>query len=64
VPPNQRPVSARSSSKQGSPPGATVGGLTLDVLGVASIPVVALAFTVGSIIIAGTLRQTIRNSTP
>jgi predicted MFS family arabinose efflux permease len=44
--------------------GATIGGVTLDLLGVATIPLVALAFTIGSIIIAVTLRHTIRNSTP
>ena len=42
--------------------GATVGGVTLDSFGVATIPLVGLAFVVGSIIIATTLRNTIRNS--
>lgn len=38
--------------------GATVGGVTLDSFGVATIPLVGLAFVVGSIIIATTLRNT------
>ncbi|SKC01461.1 MFS transporter, DHA1 family, inner membrane transport protein [Arthrobacter sp. 49Tsu3.1M3] len=42
--------------------GATVGGVTLDSFGVATIPLVALAFVVGSIIIATTLRNTMRNA--
>ncbi len=42
--------------------GATVGGVTLDSFGVATIPLVGLAFVAGSIIIATTLRNTIRNS--
>jgi predicted MFS family arabinose efflux permease len=42
---------------------ATVGGVTLDTLGVATIPLVASAFVVGSIVIATTLRNTIRNAT-
>ncbi len=44
--------------------GATVGGLALDSFGVATIPLAAIAFVVGSIIIATTLRSTIRNATP
>jgi predicted MFS family arabinose efflux permease len=43
--------------------GATVGGVTLDSFGVAAIPLAASAFVVGSIIIATTLRNTIRNAT-
>jgi hypothetical protein len=37
--------------------GATVGGVTITVLRVAAIPLVALAFATGSIIIATTLRR-------
>jgi predicted MFS family arabinose efflux permease len=44
--------------------GATVGGVSLDFFGVATIPLAALAFVAGSIIIATTLRNTIRNTTP
>jgi predicted MFS family arabinose efflux permease len=40
--------------------GATVGGFTLDTFGVATIPLVALAFVCGSIIIATTLKATVR----
>jgi predicted MFS family arabinose efflux permease len=43
--------------------GATVGGVTLDSFGVATIPLAALAFVIGSIIIATTLRKTIRHAT-
>jgi predicted MFS family arabinose efflux permease len=43
--------------------GATVGGATLDSFGVATIPLAAIAFVAGSIIIATTLRNTIRNAT-
>ncbi|MBG6218423.1 putative MFS family arabinose efflux permease [Arthrobacter sp. CAN_A6] len=39
--------------------GSTVGGITLDFLGVAAIPLVALVFVAGSIIIATTLRPII-----
>ena len=42
--------------------GATVGGVTLDSFGVATIPLVALAFVVGSIIIATPLRNTMHNA--
>lgn len=43
--------------------GATVGGMTLDLLGVATIPLVALVFTIGSIIIAISLRRTVHQPT-
>jgi predicted MFS family arabinose efflux permease len=39
--------------------GATVGGATINLLGVATIPIVALAFVAGSIIIATTLRRVV-----
>jgi len=39
--------------------GATVGGATINLLGVATIPVVALAFVAGSIILATTLRRVV-----
>ncbi len=39
--------------------GSTVGGATIALLGVAAIPLVALAFVTGSIIIATTLRRVI-----
>jgi predicted MFS family arabinose efflux permease len=39
--------------------GSTVGGATIAVLGVGTIPVVALAFVAGSIAIATTLRRTV-----
>lgn len=42
--------------------GATVGGVALDLLGVATIPLVALVFTIGSIIIAISLRRTVQQS--
>jgi predicted MFS family arabinose efflux permease len=43
--------------------GATVGGVTLDSFGVPTIPLAALIFVIGSIIIAMTLRSTIRHAT-
>jgi predicted MFS family arabinose efflux permease len=42
--------------------GATVGGGTITVLGVAAIPMVALAFVIGSIIIAITLNHVINQA--
>ena len=42
--------------------GSTVGGATITVLGVAAIPLVALAFVIGSLVIATTLRPLIRAS--
>ncbi|MDQ1579372.1 MAG: hypothetical protein QOD05_147 [Microbacteriaceae bacterium] len=42
--------------------GATVGGITIDTLGVNTIPIVAAIFVVASIVIATTLHQIIRRS--
>jgi len=42
--------------------GATVGGVTITALGVNTIPLVALAFVVGSLVIASTLRPVIRRA--
>ena len=42
--------------------GATVGGVTITLLGVGDHPLVALAFVVGSIIIATTLRPVINQA--
>lgn len=42
--------------------GATVGGLTLDHLGVAVIPFIALAFVVGTVALAASLRPTVRRA--
>ncbi|NQX13403.1 MFS transporter [Microbacteriaceae bacterium VKM Ac-2855] len=39
--------------------GATVGGITIETLGIRAVPVVALAFVLASIVIAFTLRPTI-----
>ena len=44
--------------------GATVGGGTITVLGVAAVPLVALAFVIGSLIIACTLRTVIKGQQP
>jgi predicted MFS family arabinose efflux permease len=43
--------------------GATVGGLSINVLGVAALPLVALAFATGSITIAATLRPVLQRVT-
>ncbi|WAM19080.1 MFS transporter [Rhodococcus sp. JS3073] len=43
--------------------GAAIGGVTIEVLGVATIPVVALVFVLGTIVIATTLRPAIRSAT-
>jgi predicted MFS family arabinose efflux permease len=42
--------------------GATVGGAAITLLGVAAIPLVALAFVIGSIIIATTLRRLVNQA--
>jgi len=42
--------------------GSTVGGATITFLGVAAIPLVALAFVIGSIIIATSLRRIINQA--
>jgi len=44
--------------------GATVGGITIDVAGVQSIPVVALVFVAASLTLALTLRPTLRHANP
>ncbi len=40
--------------------GATIGGLSINAFGIATIPLVALVFVIGSIIIATTLRPVLR----
>ena len=40
--------------------GATIGGLSINAFGIAAIPLVALVFVIGSIIIATTLRPVLR----
>ena len=40
--------------------GATIGGLSITAFGIATIPLVALVFVIGSIIIATTLRPVLR----
>ncbi|MDH6293075.1 MFS transporter [Rhodococcus opacus] len=42
--------------------GAAIGGVTINVLGVATIPIVGLLFVLGTIVIATTLRPPIRNA--
>jgi predicted MFS family arabinose efflux permease len=42
--------------------GATVGGLSINAIGIRAIPLVALVFVIGSIIIAATLRPVIRQA--
>jgi predicted MFS family arabinose efflux permease len=42
--------------------GAAVGGLSINAVGIASLPLVALAFVLGSIVIAITLRPVLRRA--
>ncbi len=39
--------------------GATIGGIIIDVLGIATIPLIALAFVIVSVVLAVTLRRVV-----